>query len=135
MKISKIGLMVMVTILFIGIMVALGNKPKTVNPVTLITTPTQAPAANVSNAPTIKPTVMITSAPRYSEAVKAQVRSEFIKNCTTKGHYSVSECNCAADYLAANYAETELAKIYVQYHSTSQVPNALVAAEKACKGK
>jgi hypothetical protein len=87
-----------------------------------------------TNIPTPIPTY--TPSPTgYSAELKAKVRSEFIGNCQTKGHYSVTECNCAADYLAKNYTESELAKIYIQYRTSSQVSAALDAASKVCLKK
>jgi hypothetical protein len=126
MKNTKVGLMlVVVIVLIIGIMFLVGNNHKAKFPSqTSFFSSTPAPTS------TTKPAVS-----KYSAEVKAKVRSEFISNCETKGHYSAAECNCAANYLAKNYTESELAKIYVQYRNSSEVPAALEAASKACVSK
>jgi hypothetical protein len=76
----------------------------------------------------------LTTSPKYSPELKAKVRSEFIDNCHTKGKYTIAVCTCGADYLSANYSESDLAKMYLQYHTSNVVPNALeIAAEKCSK--
>jgi len=125
MKNIKVGLMLtVVVVLIIGIMFLVNNNRKT-------TFPSQVSVAN--STPTSMPTTKPVS--RYSAELKTRVRGEFISNCETKGHYSAIECNCAANYLAKNYTEDELAKIYIQYRTSSQVPAALDAASKACVNK
>jgi hypothetical protein len=125
MKNAKIGLMLMVVIvLIIGVMFLVGNNRKAKFP---------SQSSFFSSTPT--PALTTKPVSKYSAELKAKVRSEFIGNCETKGHYSVTECNCAADYLAKNYTESELAKIYVEYRESSQVPAALEAASKACVKK
>jgi hypothetical protein len=123
MKNNKAGLiLIVIIIVIIGIMFLIDNNHKNKFPSqTSVFSSTPAPTS------TNKPT-----ASKYSAAVKAKVRNEFISNCQTKGHYSAIECNCAADYLAKNYTESELANIYLQYRNSSQVPAALEAASKAC---
>jgi hypothetical protein len=126
MKNTKVGLtIVVVIILIIGIMFLAGNNHKA-------KFPSQTSVFSSTPVPTTKAT---SAASKYSAQLKAKVRSEFISNCETKGHYSAAECNCAADYLAKNYTESELASIYVQYRNSSQVPAALEAASKVCVGK
>ena len=126
MKNTKVGLiLVVVVVLIIGIMFLVNNNHKA-------TFPNQATV--VSSMPTPKSTVTPVVS-KYSAELKAKVRSEFISNCETKGHYSATECNCGADYLKNNYTEDEIAKIYIQYRTSSQVPAALDAATKACANK
>ena len=100
-----------------------------------------APSAdNVSpiEKPTLVP-VTPTTAPavtqsKYSVELKAKVRSEFINTCHTKGKYSLAVCTCGADYLSANYSESDLAKMYLDYHTNNVVPKALeIAADKCSK--
>jgi hypothetical protein len=125
MKNTKVGLVLVVAIvLIIGIIFLVKNNSRANFPnQTLV----------VNSTPTSMPTTKPIS--KYSAELKARVRGEFISNCQTKGHYSATECNCAADYLAKNYTEAELAKIYVQYRTSSQIPAALDAASKACTYK
>jgi hypothetical protein len=126
MRNTKVGLAIVVVVaLIIGIMFLVDNNHKA-------NFPSQTSFFSSTPAPTstTKP-----AASKYSAQLKAKVRSEFISNCETKGHYSATECNCAADYLAKNYTESELASIYVQYRNSSQVPAALEAASKACVRK
>jgi hypothetical protein len=126
MKNNKIGLILaVVVVLVIGIMLLANNNPKAKSP---------SQISVFSSTSTPKPTTKPATS-KYSTELKAKVRNEFISNCKTKGHYSVTECNCAADYLAKNYTEAELAKIYVQYRNSSEVPAALEAASKACVSK
>jgi hypothetical protein len=123
MKNTKVGLMLaVIVVLVIGAIVLVGNNRKAKFP---------SQISVFSSTPTLKPTTK-PAASKYSAEIKAKVRNEFISNCETKGHYSATECNCAADYLAKNYTESELAKIYVQYKNSSEVPAALEAASKAC---
>jgi len=132
MKNTKVILtLAVIVVLVVGVVIASKNK-KTVTPSNEVIN--LAPSATPT--PTLTPTV--TTAPttsKYSVEIKAKVRSEFIGNCKTKGHYSDTECNCAADYLAKNYSEEELAKIYIQYRMSSQVPAALEVASKVCVKK
>ena len=126
MKNTKVGLILVVAaVLIIGIVFLVNNNRKS-------SFPNQASV--VSSTPGSKSTVT-PAVSKYSAELKAKVRSEFISNCETKGHYSAIECNCAANYLAKNYTEDELAKIYIQYRTSSQVPAALDAASKACVNK
>lgn len=71
----------------------------------------------------------------YSDEVKAKVRSDFINTCHTQAKYDISVCTCAADYLSKNYSDTDLAKMYLQYHTTKKIPSALEAAANFCLKK
>jgi hypothetical protein len=125
MKNTKVGLMLAaVVVLIIGVLFFVNNNRKAKFP-------------SQTSVFSSTPTPVLTSKPvsKYSTELKAKVRNEFISNCKTKGHYSAIECNCAADYLAKNYTEEELAKVYVQYRTSSQIPAALDAASKACANK
>ena len=127
-KITPIFIIIVV-LAIVGIAYAVTGNHKSVSPAQTTALPPQTtPVASPS--PTTQPTTS-----GYSADTKARVRTEFVNTCVTKGHYSNSECNCAALYLANNYSETELAKMYIQYHSTSKVPAALEAAEKVCVKK
>jgi hypothetical protein len=84
--------------------------------------------------PTVTPVTSTITPSKYSADLKAKVRSEFINTCHTKGKYSVEVCTCGADYLSANYSETDLAKMYLDYHQNNITPKALeIAAEKCTK--
>lgn len=72
---------------------------------------------------------------KYSEELKAKVRSNFISTCNSKGHYGIPVCTCGADYLSKNYSESDLAEMYLQYHSTNQPPAALQKALDFCTKK
>ena len=119
MKITKLSLIIIVIIIGV-VAIILATNHRSINKSKIIVA---SPTPTVSPAPVIS---------KYSAELKARVRSEFISNCETKGHYSATECSCAADYLAKNYTESELAKIYYQYKSSSEVSPALEAASKFC---
>jgi hypothetical protein len=85
---------------------------------------------------TVTSTQKVTGPTRYPAAIRAKVRSDFINSCSdVVGRQHVSECNCAADYLAANYSDAQLAKLYLDYHLSTQVPGEIKAAIKSCSGK
>jgi hypothetical protein len=120
MKNIKLSLILTVAIfLIIGIIFFVSNRK----------------ASSPNQALIFNPTPTSVPVSKYSAELKARVREEFISNCQTKGHYSATECDCAANYLAKNYSEDELAKIYIQYRSSSQVPAALESARTACLKK
>ena len=123
---KKLGILLFVVIAIVIVFLVFGPKSSDV----IIVKP-----ADIKM--TVDPTATIIPTPTsgYSAEVKSNVRSDFISSCTSKGHYSTTECNCSADYLSKNYSEAELAKIYVQYHSTNKVPSQLEAAAKACVKK
>jgi hypothetical protein len=139
MNFQKYSLIIIVAIVVITGTILFIRKPN--SQVKLQITPTLSPI--ISQTPTSTPTATIivtkpTPTPtesKYSAATKAKVRSDFIASCISKGHYSSQICNCVADYLKNNYTEVELAKIYVQYHSTSQVPAVLETGLNKCLGK
>jgi hypothetical protein len=131
-----LGVVVLV-MLVIGAGVAyllMNNKPKKIAPDPI----NDLPALETKVSPTVA-TERLTPAPtvkanRFSPEVRAAVRKEFISNCQVKAKTTVAVCTCAADYLAKNYSDAQLEQIYVQYHSTSQVPSAIQSAvEQACK--
>ena len=127
MKLPKLILIILIVIVgAAAFALAINSKPHNQSNANQTTTIIASPTL------TIVPTPATTG---YPAALKAKVRSQFISNCETKGHYSAAECNCAADYLAKNYNESEIAKIYVQYRVSSEIPTALVAARKACVSK
>ena len=127
MKLPKLSLIILIIIVGVaGLLLAINSKPHTQTKANQTTTIIASPTL------TIVPTPATTG---YPAELKAKVRSQFISNCKTKGHYSAAECNCAADYLAKNYNESELTKIYVQYRVSSEIPAALEAASNACVSK
>lgn len=121
MKFSNRNLAVIggVVVVIIAGVVLLGHKnspPKVLQP-----TASPSPTASVSPTPTID---------------RSKVRTDFITNCTKMlGKNSVSKCNCIADYLSAHYNDIELAKIYVEYHSTNKVPAEIKTAVQSCSSK
>jgi hypothetical protein len=122
MKPTKLTLIILVTIIGIAAIIFIsmsksGEKKKVI---------TESTTGTSTSTP------MVTE---YPEELKAKVRSEFISNCEGKGNYTATECNCAADYLAQNYSESDLAKIYIQYRTSSETPAALEAARNACQNK
>ena len=131
MKFSKLWIPSIVVVLVVagGAYMLLGNKKPVVTEhvATESSSPIASPAESMSPSPSPS-----ASTSQYSSAVKAKVRSEFITACNVQGHYTIAECNCAADYLAKNYSESELAKIYVEYHATKKISSQLEAAAKAC---
>jgi len=93
-----------------------------------VITQTVSPTAAVQS-PTAAPTLI-------PSALRAKVRSDFIKNCTTTvGSQYLSACNCAADYLAAHYSDVQLAEMYVAYHSSNKVTPEIQKVIDACKTK
>jgi hypothetical protein len=93
--------------------------------------------AGVNPEPTIiKVSPSPTSSSKYTPEFKAKARSEFITSCKLKvGQQYTTACECGADYLAANYSDTQLEKAYVEYHSSNTIPAEVQAAYEACKNK
>ena len=129
MKPSKISLIVIaVVVVVIGLVVAVTMKS---NPVSQ-----EKAAAIIPQVPITSPTPAATATPTgYSAEFKAKVRSEFVTSCNTKAEYSLTVCNCVADYLAKNYTESQIAVFYVQYHASNRVPEAIKTAVESCTGK
>jgi hypothetical protein len=124
----KKSYLVIIIIAVIILLVVVLFKPKNRQPekIDQIPTPTLSMETPVLMTPT--------DSSKYSPELKAKVRSEFINTCHTKGKYTVAVCTCGADYLSANYSESDLAKMYLQYHTSNVVPKALeIAAEKCSK--
>jgi len=118
----KWGIVILAVIVVVAIFFQFRKKPKLTDQNPGLSLPTETLSATLTPAPPSQ----------YSDEVRAKVRSDFINTCHTQGKYEVSVCNCAADYLADNYSETELAKMYVQYHSTKNIPSALEKAADKC---
>ena len=129
MKLSKWGVVAIAVALVVGGIFLTRQKPA---PAPVVSEPSQTPVASQTEEPSAEPS---SSPAGYSASVKAKVRGEFIASCKTKGHYTSVVCDCAADYLAKNYSEAELGKIYVQYHTSDVVPAELEAARDACTTK
>lgn len=95
----------------------------------------------VASTPTIEmPTAAVASptkgSTQLSVELRTKIRNTFISNCKAKvGQQYDSACNCAADYLATNYSDTQLEKIYIDYHSSSKIPSEIQAAYDLCKSK
>jgi hypothetical protein len=126
MKILKLAIITTIAVVIVAVFIfkfTVNNKPTSQIQVT--TQPTPTPVVNPTQMPT-------TTSSQYSDSLKAKVRSEFINTCHTKAKYSVAVCTCGADYLSANYSESDLAKMYLEYHNSNVVPKALEAAEKNC---
>lgn len=71
-----------------------------------------------------------------STADREQVRSDFINDCTkVVGQSRVTDCTCTADYLATHYSDAELAKLYLQYHSSGTIPQEVKTAMSSCTSK
>jgi hypothetical protein len=121
MKSSKLGVIIIAVVVVVAGSIFLFAHDK--NPVTTVT-PTQRQEAS--------PTNVVPTTSKYSAELKAKVRSEFINDCNTKSHAGVQVCTCAADYLAKNYSETQLAEFYVQYRVSSQIPDAIKIAVSNC---
>jgi hypothetical protein len=126
-----IGLVVALVLVIIGA-VTIFTPKKSVSP-----QPLQFAA---SPKPTTQVITVTPKAPeptsKFSDAVRAQVRSSFITNCLNYyGKQYTTACNCAADYLRANYTDTQLETIYRQYHSSSSTPTAIKSAYDKCKDK
>ena len=100
-----------------------------------IASPTQALLISPTQIPTTSPIQPSSTPSKYSDALKAKVRSEFINTCNTTGHYAVSVCTCAADSLSKNYSETELAEMFIQYHTSNKIPSAITASINTCSAK
>ena len=85
--------------------------------------------------PTASPSPTTSASP--TPAVdRAKIRAEFISSCTKMvGQNHLSECNCTADYLSAHYNDIELAKLYVEYHSSNKVPAEIKTAVQSCTSK
>jgi hypothetical protein len=128
MKLPKAGLIVIaVVVVVIGLVVAMTIKSKPVS---------QEKVAAIPSQPVASPTPAATATPTgYSAEFKAKVRSEFVNSCHTKAEYSLTVCNCVADYLANNYTESQIAVFYVQYHASNRVPEAIKTAVESCTGK
>jgi hypothetical protein len=142
-----IGIIFIVLIIFGGIFFITSNK-KSNQVVSQKTIPVQVVAT--STPLSVKPTVIVstlkqvaTSTPKpksdslpLTTEFRAKVRSTFIDSCKAKvGQQYTSACNCAADYLSAHFTDTQLATIYVDYHSSTKLPAAVQAAYDACKDK
>jgi hypothetical protein len=101
-----------------------------------IPTPSLEQTTQVSVAPTQKISITTTITPspsQYSAEFRAKARSTFMANCIAKfGQQYASACTCGADYLAAHYTDTQLTKIYLEYHSSSQIPKEVQAAYNVC---
>jgi len=126
MKNTKVIAVAIVVIIVIAILVLIpATKNKSVSPSSVV---------NSGQKPTTAPITATVTSSGYSPELKAKVRTEFINTCHTKGNYSIAVCTCGADYLASNYSESDLAKMYLQYHTTNVVPKALeIAADKCTK--
>jgi hypothetical protein len=115
------------------------TKPKQstkINQPTLSPTPeTEIPSQlNGSPTQTSSSTPKTTEKSLFSAELKAKARNSFIANCKTKfGQEYTKECTCGADYLASHYTDSELEKVYVEYHSSNAIPKAVQAAYDACK--
>jgi hypothetical protein len=125
MKNIKLGIIIIVIIIGIGVFFQLTNKSKSTNQNPIINPPTE----------TISPTVTPTPSSQYSDEIRAKVRSDFINSCHTKAKYSITVCNCAADYLSKNYSDEALAKMYLEYHTSNIVPKDLETAADVCNSK
>jgi hypothetical protein len=135
MKNTKLLIIIIViAIVIAGAIFVIANKSKSTNQIPVATS-SQIPLESPIQTPTTSPAAVQTSPSGYSEALKTKVRSEFVSSCNTKGHYSIAICNCVADYLAKNYSETELAKIYVLYHSSGQIPSEVETSLSSCTKK
>ncbi len=130
MKISgrNLGIVIVVVIFVtavVGFLIAKNNSPThpAINP-SQTASPTQSPSPEAS-------TTGITA------AYRAKVRSDFMSDCVkTLGYGSTSECSCAADYLGAHYSDADLAKLYMEYHSSGKIPEAVkTAVSAACPSK
>jgi hypothetical protein len=122
MKNLKLVIIIILVIIVIGIFLQFTKKPKDTNQNPAITPPVE----------TLVPTVTSTPSSQYSDEVRAKVRSEFINNCHTQGKYEISDCTCAADYLSKNYSDADLAKMYLEYHSSKKIPSAIETAANKC---
>jgi hypothetical protein len=135
MKNSKLIIIILfAVIVVIGIIFQFTSKPKSTGQNQTTAQPTETPTVNPTQVPqnvSAKPTIPS----QYSDALKAKIRSEFINTCHTLGKYTITACNCGADYLSANYSEDQLAKMYLDYHTTNIVPNALQKAADVCASK
>ena len=136
MKNSKLGIiLIAAAAVIIGIVFifTVNKKPNSQTPVAVDST--QTPTAGLSQTPTAVPTKASVTSAGYSPELKAEIRNDFINNCNKQGNYGIPVCSCAADYLSEKYSETELAKMYIQYHTSSQVPSAVRTAIDSCKSK
>ena len=121
MKMSGRNLGIIIGIVFVVIagVVLLGHK----NSSPKVSQPTTSP----SSLPTASPAFTID---------RAKVRTDFISSCTkTIGRNSATECNCIADYLSAHYNDAELAKLYMEYHTSNKVPTEIKTAVQSCSSK
>jgi hypothetical protein len=110
----------------------LGNSSKKTNKQAEVV-PTHAVSVSPTIMVIVTPTV--TTAPaKYSAEFRAIARSKFMTSCEAKyGKEYAANCNCAADYLAKNYTDAVLEKVYVQYHSYGKVTSELQKAYDVCK--
>lgn len=129
---KNFNLVIVIIIIFIaivGVVLLSRHQTKVANEesVKITISPTQT---------SVSPTPTVASPTQIPESYRQKIRSEFISACTsTLGQQKLSQCNCAADYLAANYSPADLLRIYFAYHSTNQIPSEVKAAARACSGK
>jgi len=133
-KNSKIIITIVAIVLIIGVIFIFTANHKSAIQTKVVIHPTQAPVVSPVQSPT--PTaVQPTASSKYSPALKAAIRSDFINSCNTRGHYGIQVCTCVADYLKNNYSETELTQMYIQYHTSGQISDAIKTAVNTCSGK
>ena len=130
MKLSgrSLGIAIAVAIVVVAGVIFLVTKNNSPKPTAV--NPTEIPSLTQSPSPE-------TSTTEITAAYRAKVRSDFMNDCVkTLGYNSTSECSCAADYLGAHYSDADLAKLYVQYHSSGKIPEAVkTAVNAACPSK
>jgi hypothetical protein len=130
MKVSSrnLGIIIVVVIIIVaGVALLMHNSASSKQ---VGVNPTKAPSPAESASPA-------GSTSGFSAAYRAKVRSNFMNDCAkTLGYGSTSECSCAADYLGAHYSDADLAKLYVQYHESGKIPEAIkTAVGAACPSK
>lgn len=134
MKNLKIIITIVVIVLIVGVIFLFTANHKSAIQTKVVIHPTQIPVVSPVESPT--PTaVQPTASSKYSEEFKAAVRKDFINSCNTRGHYEIAVCTCIADYLKKNYSETEIAQMYIQYHTSGQISGAIKTSVNICSGK
>jgi hypothetical protein len=135
-SIKIIGIIVIIVLITALAVFLTMNKqpgaPSGQTPMTENTNPTQK-VVSPSQTSTITPKTE-TNSTKYTAEFREKVRNIFIANCKIKiGQQYTKECTCGADYLASHYTDTELEKVYLEYHSSTSVPKEIQAAYDACK--
>jgi hypothetical protein len=130
-KKSTVVIVIIILIVLVSIIIMLFDKRLKSKTIKIDSKP-------VNDSSVATPTLSLTptSTSKYSPSLRAGARNSFIANCKLKvGQQYTEACECGADYLAAHYTDEQLEKVYIEYHSSNNIPSEIQTAYDACRNK